>query len=141
MPMYRKILAAVDFSPHTGAVIRRALSLAQQNDAMLQILHVVDYEWPMDTDYVLPPVDGLEEKFVDKAHERLASLQESTGASGSERVVLVGRPKQEILREAERWQADLIVLGAHGHHSLAGLLGSTTDGVLHRAACEVLVVR
>jgi len=56
-------------------------------------------------------------------------------------VVISGRPKQEILRVAERAAADLIVVGAHGHHDLAGLLGSTTDRVLHRASCDVLTVR
>jgi nucleotide-binding universal stress UspA family protein len=47
----------------------------------------------------------------------------------------------EIVRAAERGKADLIVIGAHGRHGLTGLLGSTTDRVLHHATCGMLTVR
>jgi universal stress protein A len=36
---------------------------------------------------------------------------------------------------------DLIVAGSHGHHGIGRLLGSTADGILHRAVCDVLLVR
>lgn len=52
MQAYKKILTAVDFSEHTDAVIRRAMSLAEKFDSALAILHVVDYAWPIDTDYI-----------------------------------------------------------------------------------------
>jgi universal stress protein A len=141
MQTYKKIVAAVDFSGHTDAVIQRVLSLAQQYDAAMTVLHVVDYAWPTDVDYVLPPIDEIEGHLKKAARERLDSLLEVTGIPAEERIVAVGRPKYEILRLAEQQGADLIVLGAHGHLGLAGLLGSTTDGVLHRATCDVLVVR
>jgi universal stress protein A len=141
MQTYTKILAAVDYSEHADSVVQRAVSLAQQYAAALAVLHVVDYAWPTDTDYVLAPIDDMEDKLVDAAQKRLDSLLESTGTPAAERIVVVGRPKQEILQVAEREQADLIVLGAHGHHGLAGFLGSTADRVLHRASCDVLAVR
>lgn len=144
MQTYKKIMAAVDFSGHTDTVIQRALSLAQQYDAALAVLHVVDYVWPVDAGYaehVLPPIDETEGKLLKAAHKRLDSLLESTDITATERIVVAGRPKQEILQVAEQERADLVVLGAHGHHGLAGLLGSTADGVLHRASCDVLTVR
>jgi universal stress protein A len=56
--------------------------------------------------------------------------------------VRYGRPASEIHAEAERIQATLIVIGAHGRHGLPRLmLGSTANAVLHGAACDVLVVR
>lgn len=53
----------------------------------------------------------------------------------------MGSPKTEIIRVATENQVDLIVVGSHGRHGLALLLGSTANGVLHHAPCDVLAVR
>lgn len=56
--------------------------------------------------------------------------------------VLVGSPKQLIVDEAERWQADLVVLGTHGHGAPGRfLLGSVAHSVVLHAPCSVEVVR
>lgn len=104
-------------------------------------MHVVDYTLPIDDDYIIPPDDKVEEALLVSARERLDKRLQRLGAERVRPLVISGRPKQEILRVAEREAADLIVIGAHGHHGLAGLLGSTTDRVLHRATCSVLTVR
>lgn len=141
MNKYQRIIAAVDFSEHTDAVLQRALRLAQQNDAQLIVAHIVDYAWPLDADYVISPVDEIEAGLIDKALKRLDELLNDAGAQQAEKRVVAGRPKQEIVNLAEKEQADLIVVGAHGHHGLPGFLGSTTDQIIHRATCEVLTVR
>ena len=57
-------------------------------------------------------------------------------------VVRDGKPTQEIVKLAEEINADLIVLASQGHHGLGGLLlGSTTDRLVNKAPCSVLVVR
>ena len=48
---------------------------------------------------------------------------------------------QVILSQAEAQQSDLIVLGTHGHHGIARLLGSTANAINHNARCDVLAVR
>jgi len=53
----------------------------------------------------------------------------------------MGSPKTEIIRVAQENGVDLIVVGSHGRHGLALLLGSTANGVLHYAPCDVLAVR
>lgn len=141
MAIYKKILAAVDFSEHTAAVLKSAMSLAQKYKAELVILHVVEYAWPTDTDNVLAPLELEEDKLLDAARKRLDSLLETLELPLAERILVVGRPKQEILQLAKRERADLIILGAHGHHGIANILGSNTDGVLHQASCDVLIVR
>jgi universal stress protein A len=45
------------------------------------------------------------------------------------------------VRFAEERKVDLIVVASHGLHGFRALLGSTTDGVLHTASCDVLAVR
>jgi nucleotide-binding universal stress UspA family protein len=77
------------------------------------------------------------------AATRLASLQEKLRADGvtSECVQVVGAPVHHIAAEAERVDADYIVMGSHGHTALYELLvGSTTHGILKRAACPVVIV-
>ncbi len=52
-----------------------------------------------------------------------------------------GSPATEIVRRAQQINADLIVMGTHGHGGLAhAVLGSVTERVLHKAHCPVLVV-
>ena len=56
--------------------------------------------------------------------------------------VFTGNPSQMIVEEAEKWKADLIILGSHGYgfwHRT--LLGSVSDAVMHHAPCSVLIVR
>lgn len=55
--------------------------------------------------------------------------------------VVVGMPDTEIHRFADENGVDLIVVGSHGRHGFALLLGSTSTGVLHGAQCDVLAVR
>jgi len=55
--------------------------------------------------------------------------------------VQVGSPKREILNYARDNHCDLIVIGAHGRHGIATLLGSTANAVLHGTQCDVMCVR
>ena len=53
-----------------------------------------------------------------------------------------GSPKKLIVKDAEKWNADLIVVGSHGYGFWKrALLGSVSDAVVHHAPCSVLVVR
>ncbi len=52
-----------------------------------------------------------------------------------------GYPKTEIIITAEKLKADLIIVGSHGRHGLATLLGSTTNSILHNATCDVLTIK
>ena len=52
-----------------------------------------------------------------------------------------GIPTQEIINIADQEQVDLIIVGSHGRHGLALLLGSTANSVLHHAKCDVMAVR
>ena len=142
MSVYQHILAAVDFSEHSAKVLQHAAPLAELCNARLTVLHVVDHSPAPEFEYMLPQVDDLELKLIDAAEKRLQEfLVREALSSGVETNVVVGRPKVEIVRVAERNQVDLIVIGVHGHHGIGGLLGSTTDRVLHHAACDVLTVK
>ena len=56
--------------------------------------------------------------------------------------VLSGNPKEVILEEAKKWNADLIVVGSHGRRGFKRfLLGSVSEAVAMNAHCSVVVVR
>lgn len=56
--------------------------------------------------------------------------------------VLEGSPKKRIVEEAERWGADLVVLGCHGYGPVKRfLLGSVSQAVAVHAPCSVEIVR
>ena len=56
--------------------------------------------------------------------------------------VLTGSPKRVIVEEAERWEADLIIVGSHGYRSWERmLLGSVSQAVALHAECSVEIVR
>ena len=59
-----------------------------------------------------------------------------------EEIVVIGKPHHEILRVADEWRADLVVLGMHGRNVVdQGLFGSAVEPVVRRAHCPVLTVR
>jgi len=72
---------------------------------------------------------------------KLESMAKEHQLNEAEVVVEFGRPTDLIVEVAEREEIDLIILGSHGKHGVALLLGSTADGVLHHAECDVLAVR
>jgi nucleotide-binding universal stress UspA family protein len=74
-----------------------------------------------------------------------ALAQFDTGADAPLKVeseILHGNPKKVVLDEAEKWGADLIVLGAHGMSGIERLLlGSVSQAVAMHAKCSVEIVR
>lgn len=142
MTIYQNILTAVDFSDNTNKIIQHSAALAQQLEANLSILHVVDFSPSSDIERVLPPLDSPENKRIIEAKEQLNMILEREAlSSGLRSIVVAGQPKVEILRVAEKENIDLIVIGAHGRHGFANLLlGSTENRILDQATCNVLVV-
>lgn len=68
-------------------------------------------------------------------------MADQLGIDQDARWLVWGNPKQEITHIAVRGNVDLIVVGSHGRHGLALLLGSTANAVLHYAKCDVIAVR
>ncbi|WP_198246752.1 universal stress protein [methane-oxidizing endosymbiont of Gigantopelta aegis] len=143
MQLYQHILLAADFSEHGKTVSAKAKQLAEQNQARLSLIHVVDYLPITDVTYgpIIPFDVDLTEELVAIAEQRLADLGQELDVDKERQWLEVGSPKLEIVRMAEENDVDLIVLGSHGRGGLAVLLGSTADGVLHHAKCDVLAVR
>jgi universal stress protein A len=133
----------MDFYGHCEAVANRAKDLSNRYQAKLSIIHVVDSLPITDAGYGadMPFNLDLTTELMAAAKKRLVDLSEKLAVAEDRQWLEMGSPKMEIIRVAEENQVDLIVLGSHGRHGLALLLGSTANGVLHHAACDVLAVR
>jgi universal stress protein A len=140
----KTILAPIDFSAVSDAVIDAAVLLARAASARIVLLSVV--QPPVVTSDYGPMLENIGE--IVAASEktlarRLKQLVKRLVAADLpiETVLLTGTPAQLILAQAEVEQADYIIMGSHGHTALYDLLvGSTTHQVLRKAKCPVVIV-
>ena len=143
MKDYQHILLTVDFSEHGDYVAGKARSLAYKYQAKLSIIHVLDNIAMPDTNYgtVIPLDQDSGYDLLEAEKAKFMQLGDQLAVDLAHRWLVWGVPKQEISHIAEQEQVDLIVVGSHGRHGLALLLGSTANAVLHHALCDVMAVR
>ena len=138
---YEHILVAVDLTEECDPVIKRAVDLAGDT-AKLSLVHIVE---PMAMAFggdVPMDLSQLQQQQFDQAKERLERLIAKYPTLKKDQSHLTyGQPRQEIHHLAKEQGCDLIVVGSHGRHGLALLLGSTANDVLHGAPCDVLAVK
>ena len=164
----KKILYATDLSESARYAFAYAVSLADLYNAAITMIHVLP-EVPDILDkniigYISADrweeiksqnVDEAREALIGKRRDHLAirdalhqfsqNVKESHEGKGfvtDDIVVLRGNPVEQILAQAEEKNCDLIVMGTHGHGTLADvMMGSTARRVLRRSTKPVLVVR
>jgi nucleotide-binding universal stress UspA family protein len=145
-PLFSRILCAVDFSECSLDALAHAMAMAQEADAHLTVLHVLEM-LPEVEEFLSGGSDVLRDYTIRARaarEERLrAIVPEAVRAYCTVDTVLAeGKPWREILREAAERRSDLIVIGIHGHGALDRLFfGSTTQHVVREATCPVLTLR
>jgi universal stress protein A len=143
--MYQHVLFATDFSEDALRVGERAREIARKCGARLSLIHVVeDVNISLGGGYELLPVlpDLPDEALLQEARTALGELAQRLDVTDASLwVVNAISTKEGILGAAKDHPVDLIVVGSHGRHGLALLLGSTANAVLHGAPCDVLAVR
>lgn len=114
--------------------------VAKQQGAHLHLVHVVEPISHSNADIVNYEID-IRDNLSRASDEQLGNLVESNGLADVTTATLHGRAAGAIHGYADANQVDLIVTGSHGTHGLQLLLGSTANGILHGARCDVLAVR
>jgi nucleotide-binding universal stress UspA family protein len=140
----RTILAAVDFSPHSEAVVDAAVTLARQFDAKVRLVHAYDIPIPLVSPYevAIPELYLQETRRI--AAEKLAALVEQVNAKGvaADSLLTEVPAAAAIVRAAEESKADLVVIGTRGHTGLKHLLlGSVAERTVRLSPCPVLTVK
>lgn len=139
--MYKHIIFATDFSPEAEIAEKRASEAAEKNNAKLSVINVVDYYPAVQLDGGIMMAPEIGKALKDAAEEHMAKCKARLSLGLTHAHIATGAPKHAITDYAEEIGADLIVIGSHGRHGLGLLLGSTANGVLHLAKCDVLAVR
>ncbi|GAA0683943.1 universal stress protein [Marinobacterium maritimum] len=141
MSIYTRILLALDLSEESDQLAAKTAQMAQAFGAELNLIHVVE---PLSFAYggdVPMDLTTIQEQLDDHARTKLDLYAEKIGYPVSQKIIVTGHTETEIHRAAEELGSDLVIVGSHGRHGLALLLGSTANGVLHGANCDVLAIR
>ncbi len=141
MSDFKTVLLAIDLSEEAVQVANKAHSLAKNSGASLHVIHVIE---PLSFAYggdIPMDFSGIQDEIQKQAKSQLSTFSAKYDISADCQHIVIGRPETEIHAVAEELNADLVVVGSHGRHGLALLLGSTANGVLHGAGCDVLAVR
>lgn len=130
----RKLLLCTDFSEYAANGLKYALSLAQEYNAELSLLHVIEK---------LP--EGKVHSAMEEAREKLDALipdDVRNWCTVRPVVRMDDRPYQEIIQFAVEQQTDLAILGVRGRNAVdLAVFGSTTHRVIQLGPCPVLTVR
>jgi len=150
--VFKRILCPIDFSDSSMHALNYAMSLAQQADANLTVLHVMVYDLEIEAPEMYETVladrrlsvTDYRRRCEEYSRERLrTAVPETVGAYCTVEVLqATGKPYREILRVAAEQQTDLIVIGVQGRTAPDLMVfGSTTQHVVRQATCPVLTIR
>lgn len=141
MSIYTRILLALDLSAESEQLATKTAKMAEAFGAELNLIHVVE---PLSFAYggdVPMDLTSIQEQLDDHARTKLDQYAAKIGYPVNRKIIVTGHTETEIHRHAEELGSDLVIVGSHGRHGLALLLGSTANGVLHGAKCDVLAIR
>lgn len=133
MQIYKKILVTIDCSDVDGPILAHAGALAQQNNAQVVLMHVI-HAHTIDQDR------ALRDKSTIAMQSCLAKMQEQGVDARS--IITSGEPEEEIIKEIETGDYDLVAMATHGHNFLGDILfGSVSDSLKHKISIPLLLIR
>jgi nucleotide-binding universal stress UspA family protein len=135
----KRILAALDSSEIADLVVAEAAEQARARGGKLRLLTVVAGSPPPPPGLLLTYDAGA--SLLSARDDLLQRLEQVPEELRDGVVVELGSPTDGILRAAEEYDPDLLVIGAHAHGAIARALGTTAARVVNRVDRPVLVVR
>jgi nucleotide-binding universal stress UspA family protein len=139
-----KLLVCVDLSDSTEIIVKKIEELAKSLSAKVWLLHNALPE-PDVVEFKVDPLaarESLAKKFHIE-HRQIQDFAERLRNAGVKATALLvhGATVETILQEASDVDADMIVVGSHGKGAMYQLLlGSVSEGVLHKSSLPVLVI-
>jgi nucleotide-binding universal stress UspA family protein len=142
---FKRILVGADFSPYSDLAFQYGLSVAQEFQSELHLVHVLE---PPIYKEIPKSVQGAREEIRKSLHKQLSDKLEmmvpveALNWCKPKIALLSGYPDVELSKYADIQNIDLLVLGVRGHGLMESLfVGSTTERIIRKAPCAVLSVR
>jgi nucleotide-binding universal stress UspA family protein len=140
--MYKRILVPIDLADVDLAkpAVATALMMARESNGAVRLINVLPITPVMLAEYVPPDFEAQQRA---SAEDAITIVAKETGLAPHQvsTVVRQGTVDREILDEADKMKADLIVMSSHRTGLRTYFLGSNAGHVVRYAACSVLVVR
>ena len=143
-PDIKRILVPLDFSANSNRALDYALGVARKFDAAVHLVHVCEVPsvmMPSLDAYAIAYTDWTQRLGEEAEKELVQTVSRITGLKVTTEV-LFGSPAGAIIEAATTNDADLIVMGTHGHGAVMHMLmGNVAERVVRGAPCPVLTVR
>lgn len=139
-----KLLVCVDLSESTEIIVKKIEEITKALPAKVWLLHNAVPE-PDHVEFKVDPLaarESLAKKFHGE-HRQIQEIADRMRTAGVDTTALLvhGATVETILKEASDLEVDIIVVGSHGRGAMYQLLvGSVSEGVLHKSRFPVLVV-
>jgi nucleotide-binding universal stress UspA family protein len=145
----KNILVPTDFSVYADNALKQAIDIAKRNKSKIILFHVIDDGFQQcSVDYCIDEgsVQKILKESMKNAQDKLQQEVKKIADSNSGIDIICdakrGIPYEEILKEQEEKNSDLIVIASHGKTGiLKNLMGSVVDKITKRAKCPVLLIR
>lgn len=136
---YKNIIVGVDGSDASSVAFTEAVYIAKRNDSKLYVVQVIN-----NVANYLPDSAMLELKSEsEERYDRLSEQANNMNFNNMESIIIEGSPKKILANTLpEKYDIDLLVLGATGRHFISeSLLGSIAHYATTNASCNVMIVR
>jgi universal stress protein A len=140
MKGYQTVVIALSLDEESDVALLKKMKTFLSRDKVLLFVHATEYMASYEAAFGINAGMGTEDLLRQEAKEYLSRVLMAQGFEDSSQTVLLGPPAASVVDYAREAGADLIVVGNKTHHGLRLLLGSTADGILHHAPCDVLGV-
>ena len=141
--VYKQILVAVDGSKESEWAFKKAVAIADRNEATLNLINIIDTRSYAAVEAYDRSIAERAQKFAEELLNDYKVEAEKAGVRNVNVIVEYGSPKTMISRDlSKKLQADLIICGATGLNAVERfLIGSVSENIVRSAKCDVLVVR
>ena len=137
MGFYTHILFATDLTRLSKNIAPKVQKLAELYGAKISLIHVLEQT----STYGYPGVPAIESSVSEHVQNTMEEFADKIQVPKERQYIEFGSVKGQVLSYAKSINAELIVVGSHGRHGLARLLGSSATAIVNGAECDVLLLR
>ncbi len=137
MNEYKHILFATDLTSLSLNIAPKVKKLAELYGAKISLITVLEET----STYGYPGISEKESSVSEQVQNAMVEFADKIQVPRERQYIEFGSVKGKVLAYAKSINADLIVVGSHGRHGLARLLGSSANAIVNGAECDVLLLR